>query len=395
MNNRICYLCRFFMHYIQLIFAWFILHTLKTELLKMDIWLICEKRDEARDNGFHLYKYLKVQHPDVNAFYVIRFNSPDYHKVKQYGNLIEADSWKHCLYFLAAKYSISSQPYGAYPFHFSAKMMNYVQMLCNREQKVIFLQHGIIYNKLSENVFSYNLCNIDYFVTSTRDEYEFVKKIYKYPDHAIGCIGMTRFDNLHTEHFVYNQILVMPTWRRWLDSNKTNFVNSEYYKTYFEMLQDQSLIQYLRSSRYKLIFYMHYKLQPYTYLFRALENDVVIIADKINYDVQELLMSSKLLITDFSSIHFDFAYMNKPVVYYQFDKEKFFNFHYAEGYFSHINDGFGPCIKGFEQLKKYIYDTIKNNCVQPAKYDLRVKKFFTVRDMNNCKRTYLAIKSLN
>ena len=386
-------------HFGQILVSWFILHTLRRDLLNQDIWLIREKRDEARDNGYHFYKYIRENHPEINAFFVITSDSPDRHKVESYGNLIKADGWTHCIYFLAAKYSISSQQYGAYPFHFNIKILNCVQHLCNRKQKVIFLQHGITKDKFPINDFLYGRCNIDYFVTSARREYEFIKETYQYPEQAIGCVGMPRFDYLHKPHAIENTVLVMPTWRRWLDNSnpveaKKFFLSSDYFAAYAAILSDECLIQKLRNHGYKLVFYMHYKLQPYVEVFRAFENDVVIIADKASYDVQHLLMSSKMMITDYSSVFFDFAYMDKPLMYYQFDKQQFRQSHYAEGYFSYEEDGFGPCFENWDSMRQYICDMVEKQCMQPEKYALRVKEFFDLRDNQNCVRIYNAISAL-
>ena len=388
--------------YIQLLLSWCILHVFRKNLLKQNIWIIREKRDEARDNGYHFFKYIKENHPEIHAFYVITPDSSDKYKVEKYGDVIDADSWRHCIYFLAAEYSINSQQYGAYPFRFDVRMLNIVQKLCNKKQKVIFLQHGITKDKFSVNEFLYGSCNIDYFVTSAKREYQFIKETYGYPPHAIGCIGMARFDYLHTPHIVENKILVMPTWRKWLDRGQTSkstkdkqrFLEGDYFSAYAKILSDQEILQYLRKHNYKLVFYVHYKMQPYVDTFRSFENDVIVIADKANYDVQELLMSSKMMITDYSSVFFDFAYMNKPLLYYQFDKEQFRASHYSEGYFSYEDDGFGPCFDNFIDVRKYILDMIDSGCRQLEKYDLRVKTFFDLRDNHNCERTYNALKEL-
>ncbi len=394
MKDKLYTILSFIIFFVKLICAWIVLHTIQRKLLKQNIWLIREKRDEARDNGYHFFKYIKENHKNINVFYVITPDSSDRYKIENYRGLINADSFKHCIYFLASDFSINSQPFGAYPFHFSVRELNLVQKLCNKKQKVVFLQHGIIKDKFAVAEFSYQNCNIDYFVTSTKKEYEFIKETYGYPDHAIGCVGLARFDNLYTPHVVEDKILVMPTWRKWLDGSQKNFYNSDYYLAYAELLKDDDLIRYLRQKQYKLVFFMHYKLQPFVETFRAFENDVIIIADKNNYDVQKLLMSSKLMITDYSSVYFDFAYMNKPVVYYQFDEQQFRSNHYAEGYFSYKEDGFGPCFDNFSDIRQYIFKMIDNQCRQPEEYEMRVKEFFDLRDNHNCERTYNALKKL-
>lgn len=49
------------------------------------------------------------------------------------------------------------------------------------------------------------------------------------------------------------------------------------------------------------------------------------------------------MVTDYSSVAFDFAYMKKSLVYAQFDREAFFEGQtYDEGYFNYETDGFGP-----------------------------------------------------
>ena len=395
MKDKIKRIFRCGIYCIPLFLAWIVLHTVKRNLLAQDIWLIREKRDEARDNGYHFYKYLRENHQNISAYYVITNSSSDRHKVEKYGNLIKADSFKHCICFLAAKVSIGSQPYGAYPFHFSERELFYIKKICNRKQKVVFLQHGITKDRLS--ALKYDRCNIDYFVTSTRREYEFIKEYFGYPEAAVGYTGMARFDHLHTSHKREDRILVMPTWRVWLSSSKKtdqSFHKSDYYAAYIKLLTDEKLIQYLRFNHYKLVFYMHYQLQSFSELFKSIENDVIIIADKNNYDVQDLLMTSKFLITDYSSVFFDFAYMNQPLLYYQFDKQQFRSGHYAEGYFSYEDDGFGPCFENYDDMRRYLVDMINEGCCQPKKYDLRVKEFFDLRDNRNCERIYNAIAAL-
>ena len=386
-----------------ILIAWFYLHIFQRHLLKEDIWIIREKKNEARDNGYHFFRYLKEKHPQINSYYVITSSSPDLHKVLRYGNVIKADSFQHCVYYLASRYNISSQPFGAFPFIFSNKELMHIGKLCNRKQKTIFLQHGITKDNLSHD-FIYKKCNIDYFVCSAEKEYEFVKRTYEYPDEAIGLVGLARFDELHKPNKKENIILIMPTWRRWLSCastnniptqhEKNNFETSKFYQEYANLLSDKEIIDLLHKEQYQIVFYLHYKIQGYTDLFKKFDNHVVKIATKEEYDVQELLTKSKVLITDYSSVYFDFAYMNKPLMYFQFDKEEFNKLHYAKGYFSYENDGFGPCCTDNRALKEELKKILAEDCKQSQKYEERVNSFFGLRDTHNCERIYQAICKL-
>ena len=46
-----------------------------------DVWLIAERGDEARDNGYAFYKYMEENHPEKNFYYIIKKNSPDIYKI--------------------------------------------------------------------------------------------------------------------------------------------------------------------------------------------------------------------------------------------------------------------------------------------------------------------------
>lgn len=45
------------------------------------VFLVSERGTDARDNGYHFFKYLKEKHPELEAYYVIDRASPDYKKV--------------------------------------------------------------------------------------------------------------------------------------------------------------------------------------------------------------------------------------------------------------------------------------------------------------------------
>ena len=68
-------------------------------------------------------------------------------------------------------------------------------------------------------------------------------------------------------------------------------------------------------------------------------SDRITIASKETQDVQKLLMDCALLVTDYSSVFFDVAFLRKPVVYYQFDEEEFRKYHYQKGYFDFRDHG--------------------------------------------------------
>ena len=142
-----------------------------------------------------------------------------------------------------------------------------------------------------------------------------------------------------------------------------------------------------------MYFYLHPHFKDYSSLFVTnLSNIKVLPFD--NGDLQLLIKESAIFITDFSSLAFDFAYMRKPVIYYQYDEKEYFEKHYIKGYFDYRRDGFGPVCNTFESTK----DTIKKYLNQSQKTDKQFidngDRFFVIRDNYNCQRIFDAIRKL-
>ena len=62
------------------------------------------------------------------------------------------------------------------------------------------------------------------------------------------------------------------------------------------------------------------------------------IVTALETSYEKILTESSLMVTDYSGVQFDFAYMRKPVVYFHSPK---LPPHYQEGGFSYETQGFG------------------------------------------------------
>lgn len=359
-------------------------------------WLISERGTEAKDNGYVFFKYMRENHPQIDVYYVIDSSyTNDYNKVKKFGNIIEYKSLEHKIAFLKCKYAISTHIGHLEPWAYKL-----YKMILDRKNKTKFvlLQHGVINHDLSD-VYNKKATRLDLFITSTQKEYESIiyNDNYGYSKNEVVKTGLARFDLL-SDYKVKNQILLMPTWRSDIvnPSYKKEkvipdsvFYESEYFKRYNSILNNEKLINLLRKNNYILVFYPHYEIQQYIQYFKTNSEDVIKIAKKENYDVQTLLKESKLLITDYSSVFFDFGYMKKPILYYHFDEG-----HYKNGYFSYKSDGFGDIFDKEEDLVNTIEGMFNNNFIISDFYKDRINDCFGTIDGNNCVRIFNRIKSL-
>lgn len=365
-------------------------------LFRKDLWLICDNENEARDNGYWLFRYICENHPDQDAVYAINRHSPDYHKVKELGKTVHYGSLRHWVLYLTAKKNIGSQK-GGKPNAAVCYVLEVKGILKNTR---IFLQHGIIKDDMPW--LHYENTKMKMFVTSTAGEQKFISETYGYPEGCVRQLGLCRFDRLHDFEVRPKQILLMPTWRSWIAAPTSasfaiedvrNFTDTTYFRAWSEFLHSERLHHILRDNGLKMVFYPHRDMQSFLPYFKT-DDETIITAKWPEYDVQELLKESAYLITDFSSIAMDFAYMGKRLSYYQFDYDDFRKGQYPEGYFSYENDGFGRVCYRLSDILDELEAAISDGFENPLQYKKRHDEFFDLFDSHNCERNYSAIKEL-
>ena len=361
----------------------------KTNKAYRHLWLVAERGIDARDNGYWFFRYLRERQPQVNACFVIDRTSPDYEKVAQLGNTVEFRSIRHYLMYLAADQLISTHVQPASP----DLMMYYHlrQIGIHPRGRQCFLQHGIIMNEM--NWMHYPQLKVYFFASGAKMEYDYLTDNYGFPEGVVQYTGLCRYDNLARNKHPSGEILVMPTWRGSNYPQGEQFYETLFYKSFQSLLDHPGLLKVLEERDLKLIFYPHIELQKELDKFKS-PSERIILAGWHDYDVQTLLMRCNMLITDYSSVFFDVGYMEKPVIYYQFDQEDFRKVHYKEGYFSYDKHGFGPVVKTEEALMDALLACVRNDFRMEKKYHDRLDAFFVIRDEKNCERTFQAIMKI-
>ena len=113
----------------------------------------------------------------------------------------------------------------------------------------------------------------------------------------------------NNEEITENSIYMMFTWRQ-MKRNKT--ISKYYIKNIFKLIGDKQLIKVLKEKNITLYFTLHHKLQKYIKLFKKNTFIKYIVENKIS----KCLSKSNLVISDFSSIIFDFICRKKPYILY-------------------------------------------------------------------------------
>ncbi|TSB48375.1 CDP-glycerol:glycerophosphate glycerophosphotransferase [Alkalicoccobacillus porphyridii] len=142
-------------------------------------------------------------------------------------------------------------------------------------------------------------------------------------------------------------ILYAPTWR-----------DDEYHRKgeyRFDLQLDLHEMKRSLGESYIVLLRMHYLIAD-KLSFEGLEDFAFNLSD--HEDIAELYLLSDLLVTDYSSVFFDYAILNKPILFYTYDLDKYQ--HELRGfYFDLRKEAPGPLLKTTEEIIHSIKDLNK------------------------------------
>ena len=337
------------------------------------IWLISDRSTMAGDNGEAFFKYLKQK--GVDAIFALSSNSPDYERISQIGEVVNYDSIKYKFLLCVSECHCSSH---------LAHMENH------SETPQIFLQHGLCTNEIKKmlNVTSHN----NFFIVTTAyyEHDQICGKDYTIDPEHVWLTGQPRYDFL--KNAPKKKIVIALTWRAFLSGlSKEKLLVTKYYKTLTKLMSDEKLYDLVHSYGYELLIKLHPEMNSLIdYL--PTNDRCKIYVDSYN----KLFEEACIMITDYSSAIYDFAYIGKPVIYFQFDDGEYFenNPYLKNSGFDYKNDGVGPVAYNFEELCAEVEKLLNNKCVMEEMYQHRINNFFAFHDFSNSDRVYEKIKAI-
>lgn len=352
--------------------------------------LIYEKFSRsAQDNSYYFFKYCMTlpEEEKKHIYYVIDKTSPDYKNVEKYDkHIIPFMSFKHMMYAMGMKYAVSTD--AITHLYLWRSKPNPVLWMINKKKNILFLQHGVLALKRVEDIYGKQGTHpMKDFVVSSEKEKKIVVDYFGYDEDHVLVSGLARWDVLEDrsqENKPY--ILVMPTWRSWLeDTSEETFINSEYYKRYRNLLEDERLHKLLEEKEARLVLYLHPKFAGYTKQFKN-TNDRISYVSFGEQPLNELMMHAKMLVTDYSSVCWDMLYMDKPVIFYQFDLGRYM---ITNGSYIDMNTDLpGECVTDQDALVDLMEEYMNRNYKLKQLYEEKAKLFLTYHDHNHSERIY-------
>jgi len=348
------------------------------------VWIVGELPYKAQDNGMHFFRYMREHHREIDAYYVIREDSPERRNLEGLDHVLTYRSVEHIDKVLQAERIVGSHhPDFLYPSR-SPRFRRRVSA------EKVFLQHGVTgakwmvpnYGKQVSGFETSLVC-----VCSEREK-EFFVNDFGYSPKEVAVTGFARFDALFAGDVpvVQRQILVMPTWRPWLQ-DPTTFTDSEYYHRWHDLLTGPEMRELEERTGAEVVLCLHPNMQQFSQHFGS-EHVRVVVQGEV--DVQHLIKESAVMVTDYSSVAFDFAFLRKPVVYYQFDAEMFDA--------PHANPQLelpGAVVATQGGILEALEEIAGDGFAMSDAYWRRAVAFCEYRDRHNCERIFEAARTLD
>lgn len=344
------------------------------------IWIFMDRQDGAGDNATHLFNHVRDYDDGIDKYFTINKDSKDYKLLKNEcgRKIVPFRSFKHKILYLFADKIISSHPDKPVlnPFYSGDNLKLYTG-LCTAG--VYFLQHGVPLYDMSNWLRRYDH-NISLLLAVSDLEHDYWLKYYNFDEDIIQILGYPRFDYLTNENRK-KSIVILFTWRRFIQSEEI-LLNSEYYDRINSLINNERLIEKAKEKGYEIVLKMHPNAVEYIDSF---EKD-----DYVKFDTEsryhDIICDSSLMITDYSSVVFDFAYLKKPIIYYHYGDDHHFDL--DTGFIDLENEGFGDVIADKDDLIDKIIHYIDNDCTMEDEYRDNVDRFFKYTDKSNSKRVY-------
>ena len=345
-----------------------------------------ERRRLSWDNGYCFYLYCRDRHLDCHFVvheHYIEAISPD-------TGLVRHGSLRHA-YLLATS--------GVLIYSHTLRDLMYTSLhgILRSGRKVVFLQHGVTALKKFNEDYLKRRNDMDLFAVVSERERKLVLENVRPDAHRLAVTGFPRFDRYRpckdNGRELSRKILYMPTWRDWIEPD--GFLSSVLYSETVALLDSPELSQLLGDHGYTLEFILHINMRQHMDYFRGLGDERIrpVFTERIR--LQDLIQECDLLVSDYSSISWDFLYLRKPVIFFRFDQEEYLARRGSYLDISREENLFGYLARNTGQVLEALRQVLGSGCRPPDRDEIFRQDWFAYFDERNCERMYQRIRALD
>ncbi|WP_210544215.1 CDP-glycerol glycerophosphotransferase family protein [Rhodoferax sp. PAMC 29310] len=366
-------------------------------------WVFVDRAEDADDNAEHMYRWVRQNHPEINAWFLLHRDSSDWARLASEGFRLVPPGLMGKLTILNSEHIVSSHTEYALG-GFDRKMYG-----DKMRWRFTFIPHGITKDDVSHWL---NQQPFDLFITSSPAEQASIvddDTPYRYTAHDATYAGLARRDRLlsmarSTPLQEVNYLLLMPTWRASLLDDRAETASPEerieivratvFCQAWSALLNSRILHDSAKRHNLQIVIMVHVNLSPVIAAFDV--PSCVKVLHAATADFQSVLCKSIALVTDYTSVAFEMAFLRRMTFYYQFDRERFYggDHNWRPGYFDYDLDGFGPVAFTEVELLAKINHFLGNACQLEPQYLERMKEAMPEVDDQACRRIFESIVRL-
>lgn len=362
------------------------------------IWITYDQLFKGGDNGEYFFRYVTEQHGnDVQMYYLVNEDFTGFDTKEHKDRLLFAGSsdrkkrMKTWLTALHADMIFSTR--ASVDSFFDLHRSGVRAAVCDLYQpKIVCLQHGLTVQKIAQyqNRLQDNMRH--YFCASPFEGELLCRPVFGYEEDMISVTGSPRYDGLTGT--AQKQILICPTWRRNVTDGMNekgkqygynpSFRDTAFCRIYQRLISDPRLNASAKEHGYRILLVLHPNIGSQERDF--LHDETVQVVSGVDVDYESLMGVSQLMVTDYSGVRFDFAYMRRPLIYYRPEE---LPPQYEEGVgFEDMQ--FGPVCREHEEVVEQLCRMMENACWLEDEYRDKIDRFFPYSDQKNCERVYEA-----
>ncbi len=295
------------------------------------LWLIAENGgNTANNNSYYFWKYIVNHYDDVDARFIATDNvieqlRPSLNE-KEQQKIVRKNSLQHSwLFFQADMYFVTLGFSDVRPTKLLFKKHSPMP-----EAPVVYLKHGTLGIKRVEYKADYannSLVRYMYYNPTIAEQltaYNGLKKhqLYYgiYPPRYMELVRRSSAQPQHDGR----KILWFVTWREYFGKNSET---EGFVEDICRVIGSPRLQKFLSQKGNKLTICLHQKFKKLhseliSNMVSQFENVKLVTPEMI--DVMDAVVEHDILVTDYSSLGFDFTFLHKPVILYQPDREVYF-----------------------------------------------------------------------
>jgi len=356
--------------------------------------------EKYTDNPSYLYEYVNNKYPDIKSVWLSN-NKNEIYKLRKNGICVNhkysllgfwygsraSVSFINCGFEDVNKYCINNSLIVQFWHGVPLKKIKYDDMINENIQRHPFINIVrnvllILFPFLNEK---FNLIISSGYKTSVRFE-----SAFRIDRSKIIETGYPRMDILLSEKSAYNKtkllgnydksiekiILYSPTHREEGKGNSNLLYNSDLDKIN-KFLQEHNSIMLIK---------MHYYDLTKKSLDYGLEfSNIQFINDSDFNDINRILRHIDILITDYSSVFYDYLVLDRPIIFAPFDLDKYQQID-REFYEDYNSATPGPICKNWNEIQVQLENYISNIDLYKKERNEIFNRFFKYSDTDNCKR---------